>query len=176
VKVSPATDTKALAAYWGKEGRAKDIVPLLESLRRVPGGAELDVAHLLPPMARQRLYTYPFPSEDQIELKRDCTWTALNFFDETPDDRFCDPKEAMAELRSKYYPIKDTPTFGDVICLLGPDNRILHSAVYIADRIVFTKNGGYFSQPWLLMDFRDMVARYSNARGLEVRAYRLKRD
>ncbi len=175
LRVTPDTDTAALARYWERGGRAKGIGPLLESLRRVPGGAEIDIVHLLPPFARRLLYTFPFPSNEPIEQKRDCTWTALNFLAEAADDRYCDGPTAMRELGTAYYPIKDAPTFGDIICLLDANRRVLHTAVYIADRIVFTKNGGYFTQPWLLMDFRDMEARYSSAKDLRVEAYRLKR-
>ena len=40
----------------------------------------------MPPFARERLYTSPMPTKPG-DLKMDCHWTALNFFNETPDAR-----------------------------------------------------------------------------------------
>ncbi len=53
LRIQPDTDVAALTAYWSRGGRAKDVGSLLESLRKVPGGATLDVAHLLPPLRPQ---------------------------------------------------------------------------------------------------------------------------
>lgn len=172
VRLGSDTDLGPIVRYWGRGGRAKDVRPLLEGLRRVPGEVAVDVLHLLPPFARRTLNTFPFPSEDPLDRQRDCTWSALNFFAEVPDDRYCDPSTSLAALAQDFYPIQDAPTFGDIICLYDADQRLLHTAVYIADRIVYTKNGAYFSQPWLLMEFRDMVARYSGPAKLRVVAYR----
>lgn len=174
LRLNAKSDVDGLVRYWSTQGRAKDIRPLLESIARQPGGGELDIIHLLPRFARLRLYTYPFPSEDPRDSQRDCTWSALNFFAPAPDDRFCDPAVALQALARDYYPIKDAPRYGDLVCLFDRDRRLLHTTVYIADRVVFTKNGAYFSQPWLLEDFNDVVARYSTAQGLQVVAYRSK--
>ena len=40
------------------------------------------------------------------------------------------------------------------------DNLPIHAAVYIADDVVFTKNGGNDRQPWMLMKWDDLLARY----------------
>ena len=50
--------------------------------------------------------------------------------------------------------------YGDLIFLLCPDDSPLYAAVYIADDVVFTKNGGNYRQPWILMAWADLVARY----------------
>ena len=63
LRVKPQTDVEALATYWGQGRRSKDVRPLLQSLVRVPGGATIDIVHLLPPLPRALLYTYPLPSE-----------------------------------------------------------------------------------------------------------------
>lgn len=176
LRVHGRSDLDALTRYWGRRGRAKDVRPLLEAVARTPAGGEVDVMALLPPFARQRLYAHPFPSEDPRDLQRDCTWSALNFFAETPDDRFGDPATALQAIGTDHYPVKDAPRFGDLVCLFDQDRRLLHTAVYLADRVVFTKNGAYHSQPWLLADFNDVVAHYSTTQGLQVVAYRSRKD
>ncbi|HNU53383.1 MAG TPA: hypothetical protein PKJ98_21015 [Verrucomicrobiota bacterium] len=174
LKVGPDTDVGALVRYWGKEGRAKDLNPLLQSLANLPDGGLLDVAHLLPPFARMRLYTYPFPSEDPHAAHRDCFWSSMNFFAEEPDDRFCEFAATQEAIRSQYYPIQDEPTYGDILWLVNDQGRAVHAAVYIAADIVFTKNGARFDQPWVLMQLRDLLAVFTSERPLRLVAYRLK--
>jgi len=172
--VEPGADVEGLVRYWGKQGHAKDIRPLLQSLENVPGGTDLDIAHLLPPFARMRLYTYPFPSEDPLAPHRDCFWSAMNFFNETPDDRFCDFEHTKEVIRSDYYPIQGDPSYGDVIWLIAANGRAIHAAVYLAGDIVFTKNGVHFDRPWVLMHFPDMLALFPSREPLRTVAYRLK--
>jgi hypothetical protein len=174
LQIKPDTDVEALVRYWGKEGHAKDIKPLLESLLNVPGGTSVDVAHLLPPFARMRLYTYPFPSEDPMASRRDCFWTAMNFFNEPPDDRFCDFDYTREVIQSQYYPIQDDATYGDIIWLVDAKGRAIHAAVFLAADVVFTKNGAHFSQPWILMRFQDMLAFFPSEPPLRIVLYRLK--
>lgn len=173
--VKPDTDTGKLANYWGKEGMAKDIRPLLESLTRIPEGYTLDVSHLLPPFARMRLYAYPYPSEDPLALRRDCFWTVMNFFNELPDDRFCDYQYVTQVLQKEYYPVQDDLTYGDVILLLNDHRAPVHAAVYLADDIVYTKNGAHFDQPWILMEMRDLLAFYPSPSPVQFTAHRLKK-
>jgi hypothetical protein len=159
LQINPDTDTDDLYSYWAKGGRAKDLKPLLESLTKVPGGITIDVAHLLPPFARKRLNSYPFPQADPSVAAPDCFWTALNFFNEPPDDRYRDDNVWKAELQANYTVVTQ-PTYGDLIFLLRPDDSPLHAAVYVADDVVFTKNGGNYRQPWILMEWADLMARY----------------
>ena len=53
------------------------------------------------------------------------------------------------------------PQYGDVLMLSLPDGSIVHSAVYLADDIVFTKNGDTSVHPWMLSRIPDMLAQYS---------------
>ena len=159
LRVTPGTDTAALTAYWAKGGRAKDVAPLLESLGKVPGGATMDVAHLLPPFARKRLNSYPFPPTEPNKPLPDCFWTVMNFFNEPPDDRYHDDAVWRKELELDYTPVAEA-TFGDLVFFLRPDGIPLHAAVYIADDVVFTKNGGNLGQPWILMKLEDVLAKY----------------
>ena len=159
LKVNPDSDVKALADYWAKGWRNKDVQTLLESLAQVPGGMTIDVAQLLPAFARKRLNTFPIPSDDPSVVGPNCYWTAMNFYRDPPDDRFANP-DAWAKEVEQNYTIADRPTFGDVIFLVGPDQMPIHAVVYIADDVVFTKNGSSYRQPWMLMKWEDMIAGY----------------
>ena len=55
--IGPDTDIDALTQYWGFGSHAKDIKPLLESIKRTRSVMSVDLIHLLPPFARQLLYT-----------------------------------------------------------------------------------------------------------------------
>ncbi len=45
--------------------------------------------------------------------------------------------------------------------VLNPDGGVIHSAVYIADDIVFTKIGANFAQPWILMRMENLLHVYT---------------
>ncbi|MEW6306583.1 MAG: hypothetical protein AB1705_24215 [Verrucomicrobiota bacterium] len=173
LRVKPDSDIEALTRYWGKSGRAKDIRPLLASLTQVPGGTTVDICHLLPPFARKRLYTYPTDIPDAP--RRDCHWTAMNFFNDLPDDRFLDFAEVTKAIQQDYYPVQDEMTLGDVIFFVKPEEGIVHAAVYIAEDMVFTKNGAHPMQPWTIMPIEDVRAAYPSDQPLEQAAFRLKR-
>ncbi|MFN7139466.1 MAG: hypothetical protein ACK4UN_09015, partial [Limisphaerales bacterium] len=52
--------------------------------------------------------------------------------------------------------------FGDILFLQNSDGILIHSAVYIADDIVFTKNGAGYNQPWIYMKMEDMMPFYDS--------------
>jgi hypothetical protein len=135
---------------------------MLDSLSRVPGGTSIDITHFLPSFARQRIYTYPFPSLAGDFTKQDCHWTSLNFFNSTPDDRFTVPAYTKSVVESQFEVIQDAPRFGDMMVIFTGETEIVHSAIYIADDIVFTKNGGMAVHPWMFMKLETMLERYSS--------------
>lgn len=158
LRVRPDADVPALAAYWGRGWHVKDIEPLLNSLTKVPGGMTLDVAHLLPPFARQRLNCFPTPLLPG-QRAPDCYWSAWNFFNDVPDDRYFDDAIWRQELQQNCT-LVEQPTFGDLVFLTRPDGVPIHCAVFVADDVVFTKNGANPRQAWKLMKLDDMLARY----------------
>jgi hypothetical protein len=178
LKVDERSNIDELVNYWGFDGRSKDLRPLLESLKRIPGGGSMDIAHLVPPFARQRIYTYPYPTKDPVLSRRDCHWTSFNFFNEQPNDSFVDNAYVRKAVQNDYYPISTGARLGDIIFLLKPNGEIVHSAVYIADDLVFTKNGAAFTQPWTFMSIQHLQAYYSAfyppEQPLEVMFYRRK--
>jgi hypothetical protein len=156
--VAPTADVDRLLSYWARAGQGKDLRPLLQAMTKLPNGAIVDVTHLLPPMPTERIYTYPFPSYTQPE---NCHWTSFNFFRDPPEGQYTDAASLHKKLESDYYPVFSDPRYGDVVLLAKPNGDIIHSAVYIADNVVYTKNGGHFSAPWLLMDLSRLLDCYS---------------
>ncbi|MBN2473477.1 MAG: hypothetical protein JXB62_02625 [Pirellulales bacterium] len=168
LKISPDSDLDALADYWGRGGRAKEVRPILESLARLGGEQSLDVTHLLPPFARQRLYTYPVLPGTIPDSSHDCHWTALNFFREQPDERFGKVQTAFDTFGQDYYRIFRNPQFGDLVVYVDHEDRTIHSAVYIAADVVFTKNGSTILRPWMFMKLDDMDQFYPRPRRQEL--------
>ena len=163
VRLRPDTDTDKLLGYWAWPGgiRVKDVAPLIESLKHTADG-RIGLVYLLPQFARQRLYTFPMPSRPG-DAAMDCHWSTMNFFNEVPDDHFTDPAYTVKYLESNYYQIAKPTKYGDIILFLdGNSNNAIHSAVYLADDIVFTKNGNNMAQPWMLMHLKDLTQKYES--------------
>lgn len=175
IRIRPTTDIDKLLAYWTQAPgvRLKDLRPLLESVRRVPDGATISLLYFLPKFARERLYTSPLPPS-AIDPKMDCHWSSMNFFHETPDDRYSDPAFVRERLEKDYYLVQRPGNYGDVIVLVDDQGNGIHSAVYIADDLVFTKNGENFVQPWMLMRLNHLVAKYSMRGTPRLAVYRNK--
>jgi hypothetical protein len=163
VRIRPDTDIEKLLGYWVWPGgiRIKDVQPLLESLKSVPDG-RVGLVYLLPQFARQRLYTFPMPSRPG-DPAMDCHWSTMNFFNEVPDDHFTNPAYTVKYLETNYYQIAAPTKYGDIILFLdGNSNNAIHSAVYLADDLVFTKNGNNMAQPWMIMHLRDLTTKYES--------------
>ena len=159
--IKPDTDIEKLANYWGliPNVRFTDIRPLMEALKALPEGGNLSLFYLLPKFARDRLYTFPLPAQAG-EPVMDCHWSTFNFSNDTPDNRFNDPNFAIEYIRKNYYQIAAPSVYGDILLLMNDRNEIKHSAVYLADDLVFTKNGNNYRQPWMLMHIPDLLATY----------------
>jgi hypothetical protein len=158
VAVSSAAEADAATAYWGQGHRDDQVRPLLEALPREGANQSADLAQLLPPLARLNLYTY---QHDEREKFLDCRWTALNFLADVPDDRFLQDAEISRTLRDDYISIPEHFALGDIILLRNRDGQIIHMCNYVADNIVFTKNGGDLRQPWLLSTLHDVINFYT---------------
>ncbi len=155
-------DTDALINYWSLPGRRKDLKPILESISQLPKGGRLDIAHLLPAFARQRLYIYPSPVLAQDGVRRDCHWTSLNFAALAPDDRFGDSEQATAYILQNFSQTGEKPQYGDLLLYMLPNGDSIHSAVYLAGNLAFTKNGENLDQPWIIMDVDELRELYSH--------------
>ncbi len=173
LKITPHTDIDAVVKYFKKGGSGPEMRSFLESLKKLPNGRSISVSFLLPTFARLRLYTYP--KFEQGKRPYDCFYSAMNFFNNTPDDRFLDGDYIQQVLHSQYYNVGTNYTYGDLIMLIEDDNKAIHMCVYIADNVVFTKNGAQDLQPWVLIKLPDMLKIYQTDKPLKIVAYR-KRD
>jgi len=173
LKLSADEDWKPLARYWTSEGRYKDCEPLLISAAERDSMRQIDITHLLPTVARTRLYT--FPSIDSAAEGRlpDCQWTSLNFFTSTPHDYYLDARLTAARLHEAYDVVDGSYRYGDVLEFLNPQGDAVHACVYVADNIVFTKNGDGMIKPWILMWLGDLKKLYLRD-GYRISNYRLK--
>jgi hypothetical protein len=178
MRIDADSDVEKLAAYWGVGGRRRDLLSLLRATRRLERSASLNIVMLLPPFARDRLYSFPFLSSVAAPAEQDCIWSAFNFFNDPPDDRFNDLAYVGIVLKKDYYEIYAPSQLGDLVLLTTPDETVVHAAAYIADDIVFTKNGHHPSQPWIFMRLQEMVdiyeARYPRSGPLKTRFARRK--
>ena len=172
LRVDENTDVDQLLNYWGRLGSARAYKPLLESMSRVPGGSSANLSFFLPPFARLRLYTYPNPRDPNV-THEDCFWSAMNFFNSEPDNGFFDPEYIQKVLRSDYARVRDgSQQYGDVLMLLGRENKALHMCVYVADDVIFTKNGMNTQQPWVLMKLPEMLGEYELEKPFVINVYR----
>ncbi len=164
-------DIEPLVRYWGFGGRSDKVGPLLQALAR-SGGQKLDVSNLLPVFARERLYRFPDPLPGS-ELGPGCHWSAFNFFNRgVPDESLHTPEGVEKILRENYVPATGEPRFGDIILLTLPDGSSIHSAVYIAGDIVFTKNGPSLATPFVFSSMQDMLAFYPSSERITLNYYR----
>jgi hypothetical protein len=163
VRVDTFEDAAILSEYWGLGGRRLDVRPLLESVAADPEAGPLDVTHLLPGFARDRLYRFPKLTSGDLArpLLANCLWTALNFFEDRPDDRYLDVEFALATLRARYTPVAASDRqFGDLVTMTDERGTLFHVAVHLADGLLFTKNGESGLAPWTIMTTDDVIAFY----------------
>lgn len=170
LKITPQSDINAVVKYFEKGGSGLEMRSFLESLKKLPNGSSISVSYLLPPFARLRLYTYS--KNEPGKKPYDCFYSAMNFFNSAPDDRFLDGDYIQQVIHSQYYNPGTNYTFGDLIMLIEDGNKAVHLCVYIADDVVFTKNGAQDLQPWILMKLPDMLKIYQTEKPLKVVAYR----
>jgi hypothetical protein len=171
------TDIPALLAYWttGLNTRRKDLEPLLRSIISTCGAEKLDILHLLPPLPRKLLMTYPDVSHGLEGQFPDCHWTSLNFFNYREQPHLLDSKMATTAVLDRFATTERPYKFGDIIFVLNPQTGdAFHSCVYIADEIVFTKNGRNVLSPWVLLKLDDMQRLYIHHGNGRLQGYRNK--
>jgi hypothetical protein len=160
LRVRPQSDVRALTQYWGVGDRERQVGPLLESLARLPAGNAINVAELLPPFARARVYTFPTLEGATPNGRFDCHWTTLNFWNRVPVDEFTRADYVANQITTAYHTVEKPEQLGDAILLVNEKGDGIHSATYIADGIVFTKNGSSMAAPWIFVHLTDLLTYY----------------
>ena len=176
LRLTPDSDIDALARYWSSPQSFSETRAKLQSVQPRSGERWLDVAHLLPPMPRSRLYTFRSESDFNRTLP-DCRWTSLNFFADLPSERHADFSDDFDQVLATFYnPALPPYRFGDVIAIRDQESgRLVHACVYIADDVVFTKNGSGDTRPWILQRDRHLSRIYATDRPVRMEGFRRKR-
>lgn len=172
LKVNPETDFNALYEYWSDHRRARSIRPFLESVAENPAASSLDIIHLLPAFARRLLYTYPTLDLAGRGRLPDCHFTSLNFFSRAPQAYYLDSRLATNHVLESYEAVSEPFRFGDVLFFLDGKGDAIHSCVYVADDIVFTKNGENMLTPWIFMRLPNVRDLYSSVPGMKLQGFR----
>jgi hypothetical protein len=173
LRVDEQTDFDALLDYWTDGNRRKDVASLLRSLGEVRQG--IDIIHLLPPLVRKLLNGYP-PFELAVKGRMpDCHWSSLNFFNYEPRDYYLDTRLASSHVMENYQPTERPYRYGDKLLFVTDCNECFHSCVFVADDIVFTKNGDNAANPWILMHLADLEQVYLSGTAGRLQAYRKTR-
>ena len=175
VKNSPPVSE--IMPYWttGLGLRRKEIEPLIQASMDTPGVTGLDLVHLLPPLPRKVLYTYPDVSMAVEGVLPDCHWTALNFFNYNPETLYLDEFFAASRLMSGFDQIQPPYRFGDVLVFVTEEMNAHHSCIYIASDIVYTKNGRSLYAPWTMLHLRDVESTYPDFEGKPLRIQGFRR-
>ncbi len=177
--IDSTADVERLADYWGTNGRRKDVLPLLHAIHREKRpSSKVNIVCLLPAFARDHLYRHPTMEVESKGVLQDCFWSAMNFFNDVPNNQFNDMKYLRDVLDRDYVKIMQPGQLGDLVFLTTANESVIHAANYVGDDIVFTKNGAAPTQPWILMREQDMIdtyaVRHPKSGPLQVRYFRLK--
>jgi len=173
LRLPTASDLAALSDYWGGGFGDADSLPLLRASAVRGSVAQVGLINVLPSLGRRRLYTYPTLDQAPNGRFPDCHWTSLNFFNNAPHSYYLDTRLAAGVLEQQYEKVGAPYRFGDVFAYVT-DDSIIHSCVFIAEDIVFTKNGENFLAPWVLQRLEDVAAIYQPDDSVRVQGYRLK--
>lgn len=166
-----------LLEYWstGLGLRKKELEPLINAISRTEGVAHLDLLHLLPPLPRKLLYTYPDVSHAAMGRLPDCHWTCLNFFNFQPQNYFLDTKLATSAVLGSFAPVAEPYRYGDILMFVNKDGQAVHSATYLADDLAYTKNGMTMMAPWVVMRLGDLRKLYGvSPSGTRIEGFRHK--
>lgn len=176
LRIDDTMDLKEIAGWWAAGPNRSRALPLFEAALRMQGVDSIDLIHLLPPVPRRMLNTYPDRRDAISSNPPDCYWAAMNFFSETASSRYLD-----SSLPRQYYFLErfdkvDGPRqFGDVIIIADPaENRFVHAYIHVADDIVYTKNGNGRFFPFILMREGDLLARYIESEQMVTDVFRIR--
>jgi hypothetical protein len=167
-----------IAGYWstGEYRRPRpNHAPFLQSLLHADSGEKLDVVHLLPHLPRKLSYTYPDLSSVADGEMPDCHWSSLNFFKYQPEPFFLDSRLASSVILERFKQVKGPYRFGDLLIFMDQaTGNAFHSCVYVADDVVFTKNGRNLLSPWVLQNLDHVKMTYLYEGNGRMQGYRAK--
>jgi hypothetical protein len=163
------------------EARLRDVVVNLfydtngDGIIDTDGIEALPLSHMLPALVRKLLYTYPSLDMGKNGILPDCHWTSLNFFNYDPHEYLLDSRLATSAVLEKFEPVNPPYKYGDILFFLSnATGDAYHSCVYLADNLVFTKNGRNLLSPWLIMKREDVEKIYLYRGDGKIQGFRRK--
>lgn len=173
LRIDRDSDLAQIKEYWTAGFKNKDVLPLLNSVSQSPEIDYIDVIHLLPPIPRQHLNTFPSLAEGIDGSYPDSFWAAMNFFEYLPRSEFKDLRQVARYAEFAYEPANKPLRYGDLLVIYDPERDLsIQAAVYLADYIVYTKDGRSVLRPFILTRLPDLVSRFQGEIPFEVRAWR----
>jgi hypothetical protein len=121
LRLPPNADISALTNYWSGGFADADTLPMLQAANQRDSVTEIDVLHLMPALARRRLYTYPTLDQTIDGRLPDCHWTSLNFYNNNARSYYLDTRLAAGALLSQYDRVNAPYRFGDVLAFISTD-------------------------------------------------------
>jgi len=167
-------ERQAFLDYWTAGQGDASQASFLRAITQRQAIQSVDITHFFPAVIRQKAYTFPEIEHGARGRLPDCHWTSLNFFNSTPKDEYLDMRQAATRLVQAYAAVEPPYRYGDILCFLEGGEG-LHTCVYVADDIVFTKNGDSILAPWVLMQVKDVEAVYRRSPETRIQGFRLKR-
>lgn len=164
----PSPDEAAgIGAYWDSAGQRNNTAAIA-SFTAMTDVRYFDIVQLLPVLPRELMNLFGIGVRG--EPIASCYWTAMNFSEPEPDNRFMisltDTRPQVAAvaktLQNEFVPVASPGVVGDVIAYVDAKEprNILHLCTYIAADLVFTKNGYGYNSPWCVMTIGDLDALY----------------
>ena len=176
VRIDSEQPMQTIARWWTANGLLTENIPLLKSLLASGREDSVDISRFLPAAAKKVIFTYPTPLDARLGHLPDCHWSSLNFFNDPPLDRLSDPRIAASYVRENYELITSEPQFGDILFFMDPVTKEAHhSCVFLADDIVFTKNGRSLLEPWVFMHLAEVRDIYGMHVASETVIYRRRK-
>jgi hypothetical protein len=175
MEVDHSTNVEELVNYWtlGMGLRRKDVEPLVQSIIDTDGIEALPLSHMLPALVRKLLYTYPGLDMAKHGVLPDCHWTSLNFFNYEAHEYLLDSRLATSAVLENFDPVDLPYKYGDILFVLdNATGDAYHSCVYLADDLVFTKNGRNLLSPWIIMRLEDVKKIYLYRGDGHIQSYR----
>jgi hypothetical protein len=177
LRLKDSSRIEEIIPYWttGLGLRRKEVEPLMQASAETPGVGSLDLVHMLPPLARKLVYTYPDMSMASEGVLPDCHWTALNFFNYDPEPIYLDEFFAASRLLAGFEQVEAPYRFGDVLVFLTEEMNAHHSCIYLAADLVYTKNGRSLYAPWTILNIKDVQSTYPDYAGKPLRVQGFRR-
>ena len=170
--VGPDDNLDQLASYWGYPDRQDAVRTLLHATQRSGFDRPIPISMLLPRFARDRVHRYWRAGDPSWPH---CHFTSLNFFSDNPDEGCTNDTYATSMIQRDYFTVTTPPQLGDLILFKRGPDEIIHTCNYVADGIVFTKNGGSLGHPWMFARLADMMDFYSYPTPIQI-SFMRRRD